>query len=363
MKFGNDSSVTIENNGENQGVIAGANYGSMTQNQYGLGYSDTKALCLDIVRDELSKYRAEALAEAQKRNEKLFESIIQKLEGKKMNDAQALAEFRNPAMQFDYLEAQKAYMKAGTPELAEMLSSILVERISESSRSLLQIALGEAIQVAPKLIPSQMATLALTFVVGSARNLTVNNHQSFSEYLKSTVLLLFDSGVSQKESEFQHLSFTGCSQQSAFSRSLINLLKVAYPGIFMKGFDKDKIPKAKSGSSLFDLYPLFFTPCLNNKSKFQINSMTKEDLSDQIQKTTMPLEDAYNLTKLFDDNLLSDNESQELVEKLVPRMRDIFKYWDNGEIKHCFLSSVGIVIGAEYAHQITGNNFNLEIWI
>lgn len=362
MKFGNDSSVTVENKGENQGMIAGANYGSMTQNQYGLGYSDTKALCLDIVRDELSKYRAEALIEAQKRNDELFENLVRKLDDKQMSDAQALAEFRNPAMQFDYYEAQKAYMKTGTLELAEMLSNILVERISESSRSLLQIALGEAIQVVPKLIPSQITTLALIFVVGHTRNFLVNNHQSFSEYLKKTVLLLFDSGISQKVSEFQHLNFTGCSQQSAFSRNLIGLLKGAYPGLFMKGFDKDEIPKANSGQSLFDAYPLF-VPCLNNKDKFQIDAMTKKFLSEQIQKMSIPLKDANILMELFDKNLLPDNEAQALVEKLVPRMRDVFKYWDNGEIQHCFLSSVGIVIGAEYAQQITGEKYNLKIWI
>ena len=362
MKFGNDSSVTVENNGENQGMIAGANYGSMTQNQYGLGYSDTKALCLDIVRDELSKYRAEALIEAQRRNEELFESIVRKLDDRQMGDAQALAEFRNPAMQFDYFEAQKAYMKAGAPELAEMLSNILVERISESSRSLLQIALGEAIQVAPKLIPSQMATLALTFVVGYTRDLSVDSHKSFSEYLKTNVLLLFERGISQKASEFQHLSFTGCSQQSAFERSLIGLLKGAYQGLFMKGFDKEKIPKAKCGQSLFDLYPLFI-PCLNDKSKFQINTMTEEILFEQIQKMSIPLEDATALTTLFKGDILPDNEAQALVEKLVPQMRGVFEYWDKGEIKHCFLSSVGIIIGAEYAHQITNENYDLKIWI
>ena len=362
MKLGNDSSVTIENNGNNQGMMAGPNYGFMTQNQYGLGYSDTKDLCLDIVRDELSKYHAEALIEAKKRNEELFESVMQKLEDKQMNDSQALAEFRNPAMQFDYLEAQKAYMKVGTPELAEMLSNILVERISESSRSLLQIALGEVIQVAPKLIPSQMATLALTFVLGYTRSVVVNSHQSFSEYLKNNIILLFDSGISKKESEFQHLNFTGCSQQSALERSLIKLLKRAYPGIFMKGFAIDEIPKAKNGDSLFDLYPLF-VPCLNNKSKFQINTITEEVLSRQIQKMSIPLEDANLLKRLFSENLLPDYEAQELVKRLVPKMKEVFKYWDEGEIKHCFLSSVGIVIGAEYAHQIIGENYNLKIWI
>lgn len=108
---------------------------------------------------------------------------------KKMTDAQALAEFRNPAMQFDYFEAQKAYMKAGTPELAEMLSDILVERISESSRSLLQIALGEAIRVAPKLIPAQMATLALIFNIRYSHTPQVDHYDRLVFYLKGQFYL------------------------------------------------------------------------------------------------------------------------------------------------------------------------------
>lgn len=130
----------------------------------------------------------------------------------------------------------------------------------------------------------------------------------------------------------------------------------------MKGFDKEKIPKAKCGQSLFDLYPLFI-PCLNDKSKFQINTMTEEILFEQIQKMSIPLEDATALTTLFKENILPDNEAQALVEKLVPQMKGVFEYWDKGEIKHCFLSSVGIIIGAEYAHQITNRNYDLKIWI
>ena len=108
-----------------------------------------------------------------------------------MNDTQALAEFRNPAMQFDYLEAQKAYIKAGTAELSELLSNILVKRISESSRSLLQISLGEAIQVAPKLIPSQIASLALAFIVKTYAAITVNSHATFAAFLRDTILPIF----------------------------------------------------------------------------------------------------------------------------------------------------------------------------
>lgn len=359
MKFGNDSSVTVRNDGKNHGVEIGVNHGSVVM-QYGLGYNDTKELCHDIVRDEIAKYHAEALVEAQKRNDELFERVVQKLEQENMDDAQTLAEFRNPAMQFDYLEAQKAYIKAGTQELSELLSGILVKRISESSRSLLQIALGEAIQVVPKLIPSQMASLALAFVVKHTRRISVNSHATLTAFLKDTIIPIFHSGVSQKDSEFQHLSFTGCSQQSVLSNNMIEYFKGNYAGLFMRGISQSDIPKDENDNYLNNVYPDLFIRCLNNAEMFQINAISMDDLSQKIKSRHK-----YNdiLMKLFNENIMSDEDTQKLVEDLVPEMKDIFAYWNNSEIKSCILSSVGIVIGAEYAHQVTGQDYELHIWI
>lgn len=359
MKFGNDSSVNVKNDGENHGVEIGINHGSVVM-QYGLGYNDTKELCHDIVRDEIAKYHAAALVEAQKRNDELFERVVQKLEEENMDDAQTLAEFRNPAMQSDYLEAQKAYIKVGTQELLELLSDILVKRISESSRSLLQIALGEAIQVAPKLIPSQMSSLALTFVVKHTRGISVNSHATLIAFLKDTIIPIFHSGVSQKNSEFQHLNFTGCSQQSVLSNSLIDFIKSNYAGLFMRGILQPDIPKDENGIFLNKLYPDLFTRCLNNTEALQINAINEENFCSIIK----PEHKHYDmLLKIFKDNIMSDDDAQKLVENLVPDMKDVFIYWKDSKIKSCILSSVGIVIGAQYAHQITGKDFNLKMWI
>lgn len=359
MKFGNDSSVTVENNGNNQGAEIGVNHGAINV-QFGLGYSETKELCNDIVRDELAKYHAEALVEAQKRNEELIDRVIQKLDERKMNDAKTLAEFKEPAMQLDYLEAQKAYMKAGTSELYELLSNILVKRISESSRSLLQISLGEAIQVAPKLIASQMATLALAFIIKHTRRVNVHSHATFAVFLKDTVIPIFNSGVSLKDSEFQHLSFTGCSQQSVLKNNLVDYFKVEYAGLFMRGISQAGLPKDENGNYLNDAYPNLFVRCLNNIHMFQINAISKDALSQKVKP-----DHKYHdiLMKMFDENIMSDEDIQKLVEELVPEMKEIFDYWNESGINNCILSSVGIVIGAEYAHQITGQDFELNIWI
>lgn len=353
---------TVENHGDNFGVEVANNSGDISVYQ-GLGYSDTKALCLDVVRDELNKYKATALIEAEKRNDELFEQVMLRLSELKMSDEQALAEFQNPSMQNDYYEAQKAYIKAGTPELATVLSDILVKRVNESSRTLLQIALGEAIQVAPKLIKSQMATLALTFMFVHTVRLSVNSHASFEEYIKDEILPVFYDGVSEKHSEFQHLNFTGCSQTAAVRRKLPELIRSSYPGLFMKGFLEAEIPHSSSGVSLLEAYPQLFVKCLGDDAKWQIGTMTDKVLSDLMNSNDIIDTDKKLLSDLFKRNQMSDTKTENLVVKLVPEMQEVFDYWKNSNIALLSLTSVGIVIGAQYCKQITGHDYDLTIWI
>ena len=355
-------SASVENIGDNYGVEVANNTGPITVYQ-GMGYADTKALCLDVIRDELNKYKADALMEAERRNTELFEQVMLRLSQLKMTDAQALVEFQNPSMQNDYYEAQKAYIKAGTPELSSVLSDILVKRIKEPTRTLLQIALGEAIQVAPKLIKSQIATLALAFMFMHTVRLSVNSHGSFSDYLRTEVLPVYNDGVSEKRSEFQHLDFTGCGQTSAFQKALPKLMRSSYPGLFMKGLKKEDIPSSSLGASLYDAYPYLFVNCLNDASKWQIRTMTEVILTDLMNENNVVEADQTILTNLFKQNQMSDQETKNLVVRLVPEMQGVFDYWKNSGISHLSLTSVGIVIGAQYCKQITGQDYDLSIWI
>ena len=365
MKFINkllSKFVNVENGGDNFGVEAGINNGLIVIKN-GLSYSDTKAICQDVVRDELCKYKAESLTEAEQRNNDLFEMFAEKLSEKQMTDAQALVEFKNPAMQFDYFEAQKAYIKAGTPELAAILSDILVERVNESSRTLLQIALGESIQVAPKLIPSQMATLALAFVMKHTRRLTVNSHDTFVAFLCDTVLPIFRSDVSQKQSEFQHLNFTGCSQNAAIRNNLSELFLSTYAGLFMKGYLKDDLPNSETGVSLLEAYPQLFTKCLNDNQKWQVNAISSDSLKDTMDNQNINQADRDIIESLFEKNKMAARETEDLIISLVPDMCEVFDYWKNSHISILTLTSVGIVIGAQYAKLITKSEYNLSIWI
>lgn len=70
----------------------------------------------------------------------------------------------------------------------------------------------------------------------------------------------------------------------------------------------------------------------------------------------------YILT-LFNSNKMNDQEIKEKIIEICPKMEDIFKYWNDTQISSLTLSSVGIIIGAFAAENITNNVLNLSIWI
>lgn len=365
MPFGNNPLIdrtTVENTGENTGAMIGSNSGQVNLN-YGLGYNDTKAICLDITREEIAKYAQTAREEAARRRDELFEMLMNVLTERQMVDTQTLAAFRDPAMQFDYFEAQKAYMKAGTPELADILSQILAERVGESERTLLQIALGEAIQVAPKLVETQIRTLALVFFIKHTVRYDVLNHDVLTEYLENIILPIYRSGVSRKQAEFQHLNFTGCSQYAAIRSQMAVLFQLKYAGLFMSGIENDQLPKDSANTSLVELYPDLFIKCLNNDSLLQINAIST-DVLDSIMKVHNVTEEHQRIIReLFHDNQMSESEAQSLIVELVPDMQEVFDYWRNSDISALTLSSVGVVLGAQYAQMFTGERCDLSQWI
>lgn len=353
--------MALDNQGENNGAFVGINPGTIVVHN-GMEYSDVRSLCQDLISGELAKYHSIALDVAKKREEQLFDMFSVKLVKEQLTNSDALKAFEEPSMQIDCIEAQKAYMRTGTPELKDILTDILVCRVKEKEQSLLQIVLSESIQVAAMLLPSQMATLALRFVLGHTRRLNITNEVDLIEYCRKSIIPLFRK-ASTKTSEFQHLSFTGCGQVSLLVYSLPEIISNSYPGIFSQGFSLNDIPIFDSDITLKNKYPQFFMPCITDKSKWQINTMDEEILHEQLEAHSIPIDNQKAFEELYIKQKMSATDAQAQLEKWIPDMKDVFEYWENTNIKSLNLSSVGIVIGALYSQIITEEKYDLNIWI
>ena len=74
-------------------------------------------------------------------------------------------------------------------------------------------------------------------------------------------------------------------------------------------------------------------------------------------------DDQATLVSLFEKNQMNDEETMALILQLVPEMQELSEYWENSAISRLALTSVGIVIGAQYGRMITGQEYDLKIWI
>lgn len=344
----------------NNGLSLGVNNGTIYN---GMNYTEIRALCLDLIKDEISKAKLVAQVEAERRDNELISKIFEKLGQAQIPEQTIKNAFEEPAMQFDFIEAEKAYIKYGGTELCDILSDIIADRINEKDHSLLQIALGEAIKTVPLLLPTQMATLSLAFLMYHTINNKVNSHITFANYLRTTIIPIFASGTSKKDSEFQHLSYTRCATVSAFTNSLSNIISNTYGGLFSNGFDKNNIPNTIEGDSFLTKYPNLFIMCLNDNTKYQINAINIEALNKALQQINISSSEKSEIINLYNNHKMNDEQIKQKTIMLCPDMEDLFKYWNSTSIANLNLTSVGIVIGGFFASAKTRENYNLKIWI
>ena len=344
---------------DNAGVVIGANNGVVIN---GMSYTDVRNLCLDLIRDELSKTKDVALDEAKKRDNELVYKLFTMLSHVGIDGDMLKKSFEQPSMQMDFVEAEKTYIKYGTPELCDIISELLVKRIQENEHSLLQISLGESIKTVGLLLPTQIATLSLRFLLCHTRYNLMGNQQALIRYLEEKVIPIFQSGVSVKESEFQHLTYTRCGTISISSISLIKPFLSSYKGLFARGFEEKDIPLVNN-EPINQKFPKLFVRCINDSNKLQINAIDDETLKRLIDELKIDTVIAEKLKQLFDNYTMSAEQAQNKIIELCPQMEEIFEYWEKTPIKNLNLSSVGIVIGALFAASKTNEKFDLNIWI
>lgn len=337
----------------------GANGTQIVQqnNYYGMTYSETKALCMDLIKSELDIYKGEAEITAKQRDEQLLLSVLSELEREKLDDKTVCEEFKNPDMQYVYVEAQKAYIRIGTTDLEKMLTDLLVNRVKERNRSLLQIVLGEAVTVVPTILVEQFDILALCFMLRYTRSLVINNMESFLMYLQNSILK-FVGEIKPKESLFQHLVYAKTGSIDIGEISLESIFLQNYGGLFLKGYNLDELQDYEKK------YPTLFNRCIQDNTKYQINAISFSQLEIIISKINdMPNEDIDFLKSHFNSNLMSESEVKKCICKKVSVADQLFQKWNETTMKHFTLTSVGIVLGAYRVKQVTNREFDLNIWI
>lgn len=325
---------------------------------FGLDYSETRQVAMDVFRANFLELRDEAATLAFQRAEALINGFLQQAAADGLTE---IPEGKNPDFQYALFSAQKEYARSGDEDLGELLVQLLVDRTKVRERDLQQIVLNESMAVAPKLTPDQLDALSLIFVLKYSVNKRVSSLPLLYEYLDQLVLP-FVAGASRKQAAYQHLEFAGCGTIAVTQTEAHAPFAVNYPGLFSQGFTQEEL------EAVMTLTPEhqsdLFTRCLHNDALLQVNAIRDETTNVVCLDLGIEPEVATKLNELQKQKLMSAPQIKEHLIGSRPNMAQYFELWEETPVKNMTLTSVGIAIAHANIKRKTGDEFaDLSIWM
>ena len=327
----------------------------------GLGYSDVKEICSDILRTEMEKYASKAYAEAEKRFDAFTDSVLQRLgeiDGKLLN------RFEEPSVQMSFREATKEYIRSGNEFTGENLIDLLIERLREDATSTtLSSVIDEAIQIVPKLTENTLSLLAM--IVFSQLNFPCDR-ANFNQMLQK----MTETVVKASEStplDSAYLQQIGCCMgfRGLLSRrSVKTLLFNSYDLFYKKSVSLDMFNSVVQSHKIGDtndfmfLISLFGHPEPDLMFRY-ISSRQVENAMQEIGKT--------HLKPVFDDlvscaETMSQDEKEEYIYDLVPEWKEALVKLDNPHINSLNLNPVGCYLGIRKLSGILDYEIPLDLF-
>jgi hypothetical protein len=327
--------------------------------QSGITYSDAREIALDVYKANYLKLSENAAQVARQRAEELTDQFLNKL---KERNADAIASMESPGMQHAMFSAQKDYARTGDKDLESLLVDILVDRAGTAERSIEQIVLDEALQIAPKLTAEQMDALTVNFLISRTQNTTVQSLETFLGYLDLNIAP-FVTTLASNTSCYEHLEYTGCGSLTPIGgiKPISQLYKQIYHGLFVKGFDdeawKERFPDRP------DLLKWAVVTCQQDSSKFQISAMNEDVLKTLCEQHSVSSDDLDKIKQLFNFSPMTDVVVKDYITGARPELQKLFDAWENSQISKMTLTTVGIAVAHANFRRRTGQKLDLSIWV
>ena len=125
---------------------------------HGLGYNDVKDICQDIIRQQLSLIKKEALDILHSEIAAFEKIFIKKLES--LENYQVLEKLRIPKFQFIVNKAMKEYTNSEDEETKEEIVNLLIDRLKVDDNNPEKLLIDDAIELLPILTKKQSYLLA-----------------------------------------------------------------------------------------------------------------------------------------------------------------------------------------------------------
>lgn len=349
-------------NSSKQKQISGNDSTNLQANQIvinqGITYADAKDIALEVYKTNAIQFKAEAIETVRVRVEEITEKILTQIIERK---PESFSELKNPAFQDAMFTVQKQFAKTGEEDLGALLVDILVDRAAHPERTMLQIVLDEALDIAPKLTLEQADSITLNFLLVRTRRLNLTSFDDFKQYFIDFIVPFIEKLTSERTA-YSHIEYLGCGHTRAGDYgSLEVVIKDIYKVFLSRGFTEEEFISAQIGD--IESFKWALMECMHDTQKLQFNFYDENTLIDQCSRNNVPTEIVERIKPLIDNTTKTPDEVKSIVLSFHPSLQKLFDIWNGSPIKSLELTGVGIAIAHANYRRKKSDTMDLSIWI
>ena len=265
--------------------------------------------------------------------------------------------FDEPAVQASMVEAGRISGIKADESLRKLLAKLVVRRVSDEivTQELPPIVYAEAIKVVEQLTDNQLKIITLLFILRYTKNEGIVTPGLLMSYITTMIRPFLD--FEKRVQDFQHIEYSGAALQSIGSWNLYGTLAASYPEAFPRMFEEESV-KAM-GLTVSQAKKVFTFDEHDNKyilvSKgADLEAKMKSARLNEERKTTIRSYESYTPT---------GTDVKAWLEKMDGDAAKLMKAFDQSELDHYRLTSVGFALGITYWEQVVGAKVNHAIWV
>ena len=321
---------------------------------YGLGYSDVKDICHDVVRQELSIVTKEAVDTFHREISNFEDCFIEKI--KKLENPQVSEKLATPKLQFVLHDTMKEYAKTDDTSTKEELVDLMIERLQVDEHTTIQHLIDESIRIIPNL------SLYQAYFIGA---LTLRRviHQGF-QFSVDTLLkkraLLFKYLNKISNLDIQYLKLSNCCMDMSgtkYYKPILERMKDEYDLLF----------RHPVGEDIFNTFTLDHPNLEFINGKHIVYKNGDDNMvkllysSKKMLMQTLQVEDSHFFSPELEQMInlftpFSNDEIKHYLISLHSNWQIAFECFDKEEITHIDLTPVGTYIGRRIVKKTTNDD-------
>ena len=323
-----------------------------------LSVEESRNLIRKIVHSEMTNTSLQAIEVFKERRLEFEHDLVEKTGSLSDSERARLSE---PDAQVAVLRASRTSGQIRNKELRSVLSTLVIRRIRDTSadEDIVSIVYNEAIKTMEKLTIDQLKIIAICFILGYTMATRIDSWEELDNYFKTLSQFL---DFKNTQTEFQHIEYAGCGSIQIGKKYIVKMLKRNYTLLFKTPIKKADVDRLSLAEDLWNsIGSALFSEVEDNNLTFRFrNSFDLEDYTDQ----HVPDDKVSKaLLSLFNSNVLPDSEAKKEIEERTKDGSMIIDIWENSNLKHLTLTSVGIAIAATYFEEVTSEKLEIAEWI